>query len=924
MSTRLRGIRDYLEERIAERTLGLKDANARLEREVVERQRLEQAEREQRILAEALRDTAAALTSTLNLEEVLDRILVNVGLVVPHEASNIALVKSGVAHIARCQGYLDKKIETAILGLQFDLATTPNLRWMAETGRPLIIADTQAYTGWVDVPEARWLHSYLGAPIQVQGDTVGFIHLQAAPVSFFTPAHARRLEAFTDQAAAAVENARVFEKSQQQAQRLALVNQISAEINRPLELESVLQALVDGLARVLRVNQTGLALFDEQRHYLVGVADHPAPGSISAVGVRLPVVGNLSVQRILDTRQPVAIDDAQNDPLLSSIHEVMVQRCVRSILIVPLIVRGEVIGTIGCDALGTLRKFTVEEIKLAETVANLAAVRIEQARLFEAESAARREAEQNAVELHQLARRAALLNDITQASIGAPDLQSMLDTLAGRLGELVGADGAYLSQWDEIRQTVIPTAAYGPMRQQYLSLQPEPGETTMTVSVLQTGQVLVVEDILNCADVSPRLATRFPARSLLVLPLISDGHKLGAAMIGFARAHTFTPDEVALCEQAARQISLAIYKAGLLESERLRTAQLARTNGLILALGHVAALIESAPDPDRVMQTLGAELEKLNLYCMVAVKPGAGQELTIRYVSIPPKALRLVQRLTGGRLQNLRITAANFPLFSEVIEQRQPVFLKDSSAVLTAALPGRPASAIRRISQLLGSNHNVQEVFLPLVAEERVIGTLWMWGSELKEADLPAVSIFASQVAVALENARLYQEVQQLAVTDELTGLYNRRGLFALGQREVEIARRLDRPLSLIMADIDHFKQVNDEFGHPAGDQVLRVLAEQCRALVRSIDLVGRYGGEELVILLVESDKEATRQVAERLCSFVAKTRIVTEWGDLHITVSIGVVEVDRNTEDLETLVERADQALYQAKNTGRNCVVVQ
>src|SRR4030095_15076824 len=118
------------------------------------------------------------------------------------------------------------------------------------------------------------------------------------------------------------------------------------------------------------------------------------------------------------------------------------------------------------------------------------------------------------------------------------------------------------------------------------------------------------------------------------------------------------------------------------------------------------------------------------------------------------------------------------------------------------------------------------------------------------KADLPIMSIFAKQIGVSLERARLFQEVQSLALTDPLTGLQNRRSLFELGRIEFSRADRMKRSFCCMMLDLDHFKHVNDSYGHPVGDLVLREFAERCKCSVRDVDLVGRYGGEEFLIFL--------------------------------------------------------------------------
>ena len=134
--------------------------------------------------------------------------------------------------------------------------------------------------------------------------------------------------------------------------------------------------------------------------------------------------------------------------------------------------------------------------------------------------------------------------------------------------------------------------------------------------------------------------------------------------------------------------------------------------------------------------------------------------------------------------------------------------------------------------------------------------------------DMDMLGMFATQAAIAIRNARLYNKIEQIAVTDELTGLFNRRGFLQLGEREFERAVRFNRPLAALMFDLDHFKRVNDTYGHPAGDQVLRALTACFRQNTRGIDVVGRYGGEEFVLLLPETplpggdpDRRATPRV---------------------------------------------------------------
>jgi diguanylate cyclase (GGDEF)-like protein len=159
------------------------------------------------------------------------------------------------------------------------------------------------------------------------------------------------------------------------------------------------------------------------------------------------------------------------------------------------------------------------------------------------------------------------------------------------------------------------------------------------------------------------------------------------------------------------------------------------------------------------------------------------------------------------------------------------------------------------------------------------------------------------------------------ANTDSLTRLFNRRKGWEMIEYEIARSERYQRPLSIIMMDIDHFKTINDMHGHLAGDRVLRAMAKVAREAIRSIDSLIRWGGEEFIVLLPDTELEAALPVAERLREAIAGMRVTVPDEELSITASLGVARKDENTLDLETLVARVDQALYIAKFRGRNRV---
>ena len=218
------------------------------------------------------------------------------------------------------------------------------------------------------------------------------------------------------------------------------------------------------------------------------------------------------------------------------------------------------------------------------------------------------------------------------------------------------------------------------------------------------------------------------------------------------------------------------------------------------------------------------------------------------------------------------------------------------------------------------------EMAVPLKLKGRVIGVINVESDvigDFDRIDLNLLSTLATQISVAVENARLYQETEQLAVTDGLTGVNNHRYFQNFFERELNRAKRYKHPLSLIMLDIDHFKKFNDKFGHPVGDLVLKTVTEILKQQAREVDLVARYGGEEFMLVLPETGKKEAVMLAERIRLAVKKFALVDHLSKPlpNITVSLGVSSYPENGSEKDQLIDYADKCLYKAKAGGRDLV---
>ena len=561
-------------------------------------------------------------------------------------------------------------------------------------------------------------------------------------------------------------------------------------------------------------------------------------------------------------------------------QEMLKEQGILSMAVLPIFVDNRWWGFIGFDECKYERNWTGTELEALHIAANI---------FGSAETRARTEQK-----LLRRQRTLNLLHEIVLVSLQSDDLLSMSQTLVDRLEELIGADGCFLSLWNENNQQTIPLAAYGPYKDTYRSIVTKPGELTFTKSVLNIRQTLAIEDTSSTPYAEPYIVQNFSARSVLALPLISGKKKIGAIMLSFNKTHRFQPEEIAISEQAAGLIALALEKFQAMEQAQRRAST---SETLRKASAAITETLETSEAVTRV-------LEQLN--------------------QVVPSESASVQLLDGNQLKIVGGRGWENP--SDVIGVSFPVPGDNpNSVVLESGKPYILPEAWKVYDQFKNPPHDHIRSWLgvPLTIQNKIIGLLAIDSTEANhftEEDASLASTFADQVAVVLENTRIFKETQGQAITDSLTGIYNRRGLFQIGEFEFQRARRINRSFSAMLLDIDRFKRINDHYGHATGDQALRGLVEYCRSGSRAVDLICRYGGEEFVILLPETPIEAAKQVAERLRLSIMENPITTDSGPLRITVSVGVAEAN-SLDTLQKLIERADEALYDAKHAGRNCV---
>lgn len=492
------------------------------------------------------------------------------------------------------------------------------------------------------------------------------------------------------------------------------------------------------------------------------------------------------------------------------------------------------------------------------------------------------------------------LREVTLTITSALEIGQILNHVVRLATDLLGATAGALPLYDQGRDVVIPGSVYNlrmPLtgREQYRG-------TGLIWRVLDAGRPMIINHYDADPEALPDLVAQ-GIRSIAAAPVRAGGSVLGILILYDQRpTMQFTASDMALLDAVARQAGVAMQNARLYETavrEGNRRALLYKASvelGAVLNIDHLYATIHRA----------AARLMPCDI-CLIALLDSARQEIEYVYLADgprrwPPHRLPLSRGLLGFVARtgvSLRLVHNDNEIerwfgaepFSDTEEEPSP------GALLAVAL-------------------NVGE---------RTLGAITVQAhapDAYSSEDLEALEMLASTAAIAIQNAQLFAKVQELATRDALTGVANRRHFFELARSELERAARYGHPVSLLMIDADHFKVINDTYGHLVGDMVLQAIAGRCRNALREADIVARYGGEEFLALLPETSGEQAVQVAERLRDTVAREPVQSAAGPIRVSVSIGIASYERGAVgQIDQLLDYVDQALYQAKSTGRNQV---
>jgi diguanylate cyclase (GGDEF)-like protein/PAS domain S-box-containing protein len=663
----------------------------------------------------------------------------------------------------------------------------------------------------------------------------------------------------------------------QRTEELSALHATLLDITASRDLDSLLETIIERAIHLLRAYGGSLYLCNHERLEVRCVVSHNNPRAFAGAVFKYE---EGEAGTIAHSGCPLIINDYRVWP--SKIDYPEQEHPIIALLGVPLIWLGQVIGVINVLDVVENRHFTNDDLELLTMFANQAAIAIENARLYE--NAQRRAEEAETLRLATATVATTLRQD------------ESIERILEQLSRVVAYDSASVQLLRNGCLEIVGGRGWVDMSKIVGTRFPIPGDNPNTV-VIETRRPYLLAYTNN--SMSSFLEERHThIRSWLGVPLIVHDRVIGMFAVDSKTPNYFTKDHARLVSAFADQVAIAI--------ENARLYQEAREAAERRAILHQASqeVVVANLDPERIYTTIHEAAAKL--------MPSEAFVISLLNESTHMiDAVYLVDHLGRAPMQNI---PAHRGISGHVINTGKSLYIEDMLEKLDSI------DSIR-----YGDKEEVRSILaVPMRLGDKVIGMLSTQSYQpnaYTSEDEHLLEMLASYAAIALDNTRLFREVQKLAITDPLTGAYNRRQLFDLGHREFNRARRFERPFSAILLDVDRFKLVNDTYGHAAGDLVLRILTQRLQDTIREIDILGRYGGEEFVVLLPETNCEAAVKLAERLRDLVGHTPIPIERGNVIVTISLGVTEIIPETPDFVALIARADAAMYDAKKAGRDCI---
>jgi len=618
---------------------------------------------------------------------------------------------------------------------------------------------------------------------------------------------------------------------------------------------------------------SAIMLFDKEKEYLT------IAHSINLSSEYLKVVkvkkGEEIAGKVCIEKKPrfvpdvIKIFEEKND--LFSIEWIK-KEGLKSLVTAPLLLKDEPIGCLNLYYREKIEKF--EDFSALDFFCKLAALAIEHTKLIN--------------EIEEKSKIVTELEHIGITLSSTFETENIFKVLLDSAIKITHTDAASLLVIDEPSATVLESYDFsketGEIKRYKTTARLTNG---ISGEILKTRKPFIINDLTKYENVNP-IALQKGRMAVAAMPLIARENLIGILYVDSKKPRDFSLSEIEylqlLCSQAAIALdNTRLYKK--ITREAQETAILYEVSRTFISTLDFNALLAN------ILKRLTETFGYLNLAIFLVDEERKELKLC-SYINYPES------------VKDIQIKIGSTGITGHVAATREMYYSPDVS---------------KDPYYIPGVKEAKSEVCFPLMIGERLIGVLDVESPEIDgftPDDIRILSTLSAQIAIALENARLYEEAKRLSLTDPLTGLPNRRSFEIMIENELRRAERYRRPFALLMMDFDNFKSYNDKFGHSAGDDILKKFSNLMKETIRDVDFLGRYGGDEFIAVLPETDANFALVVAERI-----RKKIESENLDPPVTLSIGISVFPKDAREKQKLIDLADHACYEAKEMGGNRV---
>jgi PAS domain S-box-containing protein len=695
---------------------------------------------------QTLTQVAGTITSSLKTDDLIRSLLHQVESIVPFDTGTLWLRHGDQVEIHAAAGFEDREQRE---GLSVALKESLLLQEMSTSNQPLSVSDVRNDERFTSLIEHQYL-SWLGVPLLSKGEMVGVIVLEKEEAGFYTSEHIQMMVTFTGQAAVALENAKLYEESLSRAkdldertQRLSLLNQLSSELSGSLNLDNIFSALAREMLRAIGGSFVSVALLNEEKRAEVLIRE---PVNDETLPILLPE--SLVLERLQESLGVFRTDDISQEPDIGSLSDYLTANGTISLLIVPLISGRIVIGMTFIHA-GESIRFSPDEVALAITINNQAAVAIQNARLFQ-------ETERLITETQQRSTELAALFDLGVQFTQILDQNRLLDISFENVNQLIHPDAIVVALIDTENQLKAHIFEGG---ERLDPITIERRSSSLSEHVIESTKPLLLSDTHDGDNPAPGIVAGEPSRCWLGVPLVVRGVTKGAISIQSNQPNVFSESHLQLLSQIANQLSVALDNAQLFHTVQVyteeleqrvneRTAQVDREHRRIQTLLSITTELSASLDLDLVLsRTLGVVNE--------TVESEHATVLLIQADS-PYLYLRASQGYTGNFPQS-GIEAKlkrDEGLAGWVIHNRQSVLIEDLHED-DRWLQHPDRTSLHRSAMIV-----------PLMVGEEILGVMMVFHrspSMFNSDQLDLIQAVAKQIAIAVNNAQLYGLIRDQA-----------------------------------------------------------------------------------------------------------------------------------------------------------------